>query len=462
MSLRPTIDHPLARVWAAPSGPWDQPPLDEVLGPAEGVAAVAGGLHGLGVGRGDVVAWQRLNGHDVVELYRACWRLGAVAAPIHHQAGDAEVARLLARVDPTVFFAEGDELPDGPPAAAAGQASDVACVLWTAGSSGEPKGVLHTQRALSYKARTMVDVHGLHTGDAVLMPAPLAHVSGLLNGVLVPQAAGMRSVFMARWDPEHALDLIEAEQITFMVGPPTFFIGLMSAPGFSPERVATLRLISSGGAGVTPAFVDEATDKLGAVVKRAYGSTEAPTVATAWAGDPPERARDTDGRATGAVELRLGDDDELLVRGPELFVGYDDPVATAAAVDDDGWFRTGDRAALSDDWLTITGRLKDVIIRGGENVSISAVEAILEAHPAIRHAVVVGEPDDRLGERVVAVVEATEPFDLAECRRWFAEQGATKFTWPERVEVVDVIPTLSAGKADREAVRTLVARPGST
>jgi cyclohexanecarboxylate-CoA ligase len=452
VSLRPTVEHPLAAEWSAPGGPWDQPPLDEALGPASGVGELAGGLHGLGIGRGDVVAWQRPNGPDVVQLYRACWRLGAIAAPIHHQAGDAEVARLLARLDPGAFFADGDELPSGPPAAAAGRSSDVACVLWTAGSSGEPKGVLHTQQALAYKARTMVEVHALGPDDAVLMPAPLAHISGLLNGLLVPQAAGMRSVFMARWDPEHALDLIEVERITFMVGPPTFFIGLMSAPGFSTDRVASLRLISSGGAGVTPAFVDEATERLGAVVKRAYGSTEAPTVATAWAGDPADRARDTDGRATGVVELLLGESDELLVRGPELFVGY-----VGGGGMDDGWFHTGDRAALSEDgWLTITGRLKDVIIRGGENVSVTAVEAVLEAHPSVRHAVVVGEPDQRLGERVVAVVEADEPFDLAECQRWFAEQAATKFTWPERVEVVDQIPVLPAGNPDREAVRALL------
>ncbi len=458
MSLRPTLAHPDADDWSRPGGPWDQPPLDDVLGPWPDVAAVAGGLRGLGVGRGDAVAWQRPNGPDAVALYRACWRLGAIAAPVHHQAGDAEVARLLARIDPTTFVAAGDDLPDGPPAPAEGRPGDVACVLWTAGSSGEPKGVLHTQRALAYKARTMAVVHGLTPEDAVLMPAPLAHISGLLNGLLVPQAAGLRSVFMARWDPDQALDLIAAEHITFMVGPPTFFLGLMAAEGFSPEKVASLRLISSGGAGVTPAFVDEATARLGAVVKRAYGSTEAPTVATAHAGDPPERGRDTDGRATGDVRFRLGPDDELLVRGPELFVGYDDPAATEAAVAD-GWFRTGDRATIdADGWITITGRLKDVIIRGGENVSVAAVEATLEAHPAVRHAVVVGEPDDRLGERVVAVVEVDGAFELDECRRWFAEQGSTRFTWPERIVVVDQLPTLPAGKPDREAVRQLLWR----
>ncbi len=456
MTVRPTLEHPLLGAWTAPGGPLDVPPLDDVLGPDPAAARVAGGLAARGVGRGSVVAWQRPNAPDVLTLYRACWRLGAVAAPLHHLAGAAEVAALVDRLAPTLVLGPDDPLPDGEPAPAAGRPDDVACVLWTAGSTGAPKGVLHTQRALAHKARTMAAVHGLGPHDAVLMPAPLAHVSGLLNGLLVPQVAGMRTVVMDRWDPDRALALIETERITFMVGPPTFFVGLLGADGFRPERTRSLRLISSGGAGVTPAFVDEATERLGALVKRAYGSTEVPTVATTHVGDPPDRGRDTDGRPTGAAELRVADDGELWVRDPAMFVGYDDPARTAEAVVD-GWFRTGDRATVDGDgWLTITGRLKDVVIRGGENISVAAVEAVLEAHPDVRHAVVVGEPDQRLGERVVAVVEAAPSFDLDECRRWFAERGATHFTWPERVVHVEALPTLPAGKPDRAAVRRLV------
>src|SRR5207253_6087543 len=125
----------------------------------------------------------------------------------------------------------------------------------------------------------------------VLMPAPLAHISGLLNGVLVPGLTGMASILVRRWDPEQAIDLISAERVSFMIGPPTFFVGLMGAAGCTPEAVVTLRLVSCGGAGVTPAFVAQASERLGAVVKRTYGSTEAPTVTTSHAGDPPDRAR---------------------------------------------------------------------------------------------------------------------------------------------------------------------------
>jgi cyclohexanecarboxylate-CoA ligase len=307
----------------------------------------------------------------------------------------------------------------------------------------------------------MVAIHGLRADDAVLMPAPLAHISGLLNGVLVPAAAGMRSVLMEIWDPEAALDLIEHERITFMIGPPTFFVSLMAAPGFRPERVASLRLVSSGGAGVTPAFVTMASERMGCVVKRTYGSTEAPTITTSRSADPPERARDTDGRPTDGIELRVVDPatgvpllppaaGEVWVRGPELFAGYVDELATAAAFAPAGWFRTGDLGHLDEDgWLTIQGRLKDVIIRGGEKIAAAEVEAVLEAHPDVRQAVAVAYPDERLGERVCAFVTATAPFGLEESTAWCDASGLTRFKWPERVMQVDELPLLGSGKVDR-------------
>ena len=211
--------------------------------------------------------------------------------------------------------------------------------LFTSGSTGGPKAALHTHRGLACKARGMAAAHQLHPGDAVLMPAPLAHVSGLLNAVLLPGAVPMRAHLMARFDPEEALRTIEAAHITFMIGPPTFFVALLGAPDFRAERVESLRLVSSGGAGVTPAFVTEAAERLHTHVKRTYGSTEAPTVTTSTADDPPDRARDTDGRPVGAVRLRVsdpvtgrarpsGDVGELWLRGPELFVGYADAERT--------------------------------------------------------------------------------------------------------------------------------------
>ena len=454
--MRATYRHPRAAEYRAPGGAWDGPTLDRIVGASP---ALAGGLRRAGIRHGDVVAWQGANWPEVVDLYRACWQLGAVAAPIHHHAGDDDVERILATLTPAMFLAR-DTLraevrslactPEYPGGHA--QPSDIAVVLWTGGSEGTPKGVMHTHRGLVHKATTMVRAHRLTSEDVVLMPAPLAHISGLLNGILVPGAAGMRRVLMDRWDPERALQLIEEERITFMIGPPTFFVGLMGAPGFRPERVASLRLVSSGGAGVTPNFVEEASVRLSTLVKRSYGSTEAPTITTSTADDAPERGAHTDGRVVGAARLRIGSDGELLVQGPELFAGYLEPDQTRAAVAR-GWFHTGDLATLDDGWLTIVGRKKDVIIRAGENIAAAEVERILEAHPAVREAAAVSEPDARLGERVCIFVVADPSFDLDECRRWFVTQGIARFKTPERVEHVAQMPTLAAGKIDRASLR---------
>jgi cyclohexanecarboxylate-CoA ligase len=468
--LEPTYEHVLAAEWGAPGGPWPTDTLDQataMIGDQDRVAAVAGGLAELGVGVGDTVAWQKPNGEDPITLYLAAWRLGAVAAPIHHLAGPADVAGVLDRLRPAAFVATDDELPIGAPVARGSfpvPPSALAVALGTSGSTGTPKLALHTHRSLLYKARLMTEVHELTPDDCTLVCAPLAHISGLQNGLML-QVSGMRGVPMAKWDPEVALRLIESERVTFMIGPPTFFISLMDARGFTPEAVTSLRLVSSGGAGVTPAFVREAARRLGARVKRTYGSTEVPTISTSTAADDEDRAAETDGRAVGHGELRVvdpatGDDrpagepGELWLRGPEVCEGYDDPGATAAAFTGDGWFRSGDLATLSEDgWLTIVGRIKDVIIRGGENIATAELESVLEAHPDVRQAVAVGYPDQRLGERVCAFVVASKLFDLTECQRWFEAKGVTKFKWPERVEQVDELPLLPAGKPDRIALR---------
>lgn len=513
--LRPTFTHTKRQHYLRPGGPWRVGTLDDVLSSPRSsrqrfhdtsgwldataiesaVADLAGRLRRRGVTRGDCVAWQLPNGSPAMLLSRACWRLGAVAVPIHMAARERDVQASLAQAPPRLVLATPkaaaadiagalvlddigsllDALPPGPPVPPSSSArpADLAAVIFTSGSTGRPKAVLHTQRALAWKARSMTATHGLRPDDVVLMPAPMAHISGLFNGVILPAAAGMGSVPMARWDPDHALELIDEERVSFMIGPPTFFVTLVQADTFARERVETLRLVSSGGATVTPAFVEMATTQLGCVVKRTYGSTEAPTVTTTFAGDDSTKAVSTDGRAAREVELRVSDPasghamatgevGELWVRGPEVFAGYADPADTAPRVARGGWFRTSDLAVLDEEgWLRIVGRVSDTIIRGGENISASEVERALESHPWVSHAAAVPFADAVMGERVAAVVVAKDGFDLDECRRWFSERGIAKFKTPERIVHVASLPTMASGKVDRAACRDRAASTGT-
>ncbi len=509
MRLRTTYRQPGADRYRQPGGAWDVPTLDALLSsPRDAtslavvdgdvtidagsldklVSSVAGGLRGLGVKRGDVVAWQLPNWWETLVLFRACWRAGAVAAPIHHQVGPTEVARVLEDLDPAVTLSTPgqplaglvdalgvrsgdtrfDDLLDGPLlAAGAARGTDMAVILFTSGSTGHPKAVLHTHRGLAYKARTMTRAHGLTPSDVALMPSPLAHVSGLLNSILVPGTAAMTVVLMERWHAERGVHLAGRHQASFMIGPPTLFMGMMDVPGYE-SRTQSLRLLSCGSMGVTPEFIDTARQAFGAVVKRTYGSTEAPTITTSAFDDPPEQARDTDGHPVGDGEVKVvdpatdravptGEPGEVLVRGPELFVGYGEEAQTRAAVRR-GWFATGDLGFLDPNGcLSITGRLKELIIRGGENIASAEVERVLERHPEVRQAVVVGCPDRRLGERVAAFVVGSSRVDVDECRRWFADQGMARFKTPEVVVHVEEIPVLGVGKPDRQALRSRAA-----
>ena len=263
--LRPTWVPEPARRYRRPGGPWDVPTLDTLISAhggevVDGATRLVGGRGRRARGRpspaacasgasrrGDAVAWQVPNSLAAAVLTRACWRIGAVAAPVLHSFGAADVEAALGQIDPALVVELAPEAfsdprrsptPSGAPRCRAGSSpsrpSDVALVLFTSGSTGIPKAVLHTQRGLSWKASLMARVHGLGPADAVLMPAPMAHISGLLNGVLVPGAAGLRSVLVRRFDPEQALALVAHERIAFLAGPPTFFIAMARALADGP------------------------------------------------------------------------------------------------------------------------------------------------------------------------------------------------------------------------------------
>jgi cyclohexanecarboxylate-CoA ligase len=217
-------------------------------------------------------------------------------------------------------------------------AEAVVLLLYTSGTTADPKGVLHSHETLLAEARSLGGVHGLGATDTTLMPSPLAHISGIVHAFLVPCVYGARAVLMERWDPTLALELIAAEGVTYMVGAPTFLRDLARHPALDRHDVSSFRLFSCGGADVDPALVRDAAVRLGCVAKRVYGSSEFPTITTTGPDDPPSRRIDSDGRPIGAAELRLIDDDgvavpagtegEVLARGPECFLGYRDPALT--------------------------------------------------------------------------------------------------------------------------------------
>jgi acyl-CoA synthetase (AMP-forming)/AMP-acid ligase II len=452
------------------------------------VRSLAGWLRSRGVERGDAVAWQLPNDPDVVSLYLACWWLGAVAVPFHHGLTSIEAAHVLERVGtaPVLLASEGSpvaalsqstvvpelhpllELSSDPVETYDAQPADAAAILTTSGSTGTPKCVIHSQRSLAHKARQLSLLHGTTTADAVLVPVPLAHMAGLVHGVLHPIGTGVKAVITRKWDPDDALEILTRERVTMLFGPPIFSLGIAAATAFSRENVQSVRLIASGSTAISESYVQRTREAFGAVVKRTYGSTEAPIVCNTFPDDPPELGWTTDGRAAPGVELEvrdtatgavLGSDaiGELWVRGPELCDGYLEEEDTAD-VFIDGWMRTRDLASIDQDgFVRIAGRISSFVIRGGMNISTIEVESVLSAHPMIDQTVVLGSPDELYGERIVAFVVARGPIDRDECARWFAETGASKYKLPDRVIQLDEMPLLPAlQKPDLTALHKLL------
>jgi cyclohexanecarboxylate-CoA ligase len=473
---------------------------------AAGAWEIAAGLGALGVARGDVVAVQLPNWHETITAYLAIARLGAVIAPvlpIHRQRELGFIARAsrarvliapgrhrdcdhralahelrpdLPALEHVVVVrdapAHGEHAWDALARAGGapvdpGDAEAIALLLHTSGTTADPKGVLHSHETLLAEARSLESVHGLSADDTTLMPSPLAHVSGIVHAFLVPAVYGARAVLMERWDAGTALGLLAAERVTYMVGAPTFLRDLAHHPDLGRHDVSSFRLFSCGGADVDPTLVREAAARLGCVAKRVYGSSEFPTLTTTGPDDPPERRIDSDGRAIGAAELRIVDDDgepvapggegEVLARGPECFLGYADPSLNVEAFTPDGWLRTGDLGAVdAAGFLRITGRKKDIIIRKGENISAREIEDLLATHPSIAELAVVGVADARAGEIACAVIRlrpAAVPPTLPELTTYLLGLGLSKRKLPERLAIVDDFPRAPSGKIIKRKLR---------
>ena len=455
-----------------------------------------------GVHRGDVISWLLPNWAEAIVVHLAALRIGAISNPIipiyRHQEtafilrqaatsvvvvpaefrgfdypkmiedirGDVPSLRTVVVVGGEAAASTGQVgfstlLAEADSAAAAGgarDATDIALLLYTSGTTSAPKGALHSHNTLDYENRSIIDFFTLTAEDVVFMPSPVGHIIGVLYGMQLPFMLGSTVVLLDVWDPERALQLIEAHRCTFTVAATPFLHGILHHPALAAYNTDSLRVFACGGADVPPELVRRATDTLGCMVSRGYGSTEFPTATACNADDPVDNRARTDGRPIGDAQVRLADDGELQVRGPELFLGYLDETLNADAFTDDGWLRTGDLAHIdADGYVEITGRQKDIIIRGGENISAKEIEDALFEHPQIQDVAVVSAPDPVLGERVCAVVVPLPDttVSLAEVVDWLTGRRMARQKLPETLLLVNELPRNPSGKIQKFKLREL-------
>ncbi|WP_319447733.1 MULTISPECIES: class I adenylate-forming enzyme family protein [unclassified Mycobacterium] len=464
---------------------------------------VAASLTGLGIQPGDVVAVQLPNWRECFVAHAAAWLCGAVLLPIVPIYGPREVAfimqksgaraliiaRALRNRDTSATLDAIAELPDiahrivvGDPTpgtipfaeltrssaidfvAHQPSGAEQRCLLvYTSGTTAEPKGVQHTHATLLGEIQAMDEMRAAGPSLTTLSVFPSGHIAGVL-GILRMLGRANTTIAMDAWNPQTAARLIARHGVGASGGAPIHLGGILDIAEQEKLDLSSLREYTTGAAGVAGSLIRRA-DARGVGAFRCYGSTEHPTISSSAGADPLDKRADTDGRIAPGTEVRLVDDDghevrpgcegEILSRGPELFAGYTDARHTRASMVD-GWFRTGDVGRLDGDgFLTITDRKKDIIVRGGENISSKEVEDVLSGHPAVVEAAAVGAPDDKYGERVCVfvVVNPGQRFGLAEAADHFQQVGLARQKTPERIVVVDELPRTASGKVQKHLLR---------
>jgi acyl-CoA synthetase len=422
---------------------------------ASWAASTAQALSHLGFKSGDRLLWQLPNSVECVVLHFAAWRIGMVSVPVVPLYRDHEMRYILDEVRPAVVaFADdvadrlqavqrselmrsvgvdprlhitiGSEgadwaglrqprrscrlVDDMPPA----DAEECCLILYTSGTSSNPKGVKHNSRSLIAEAVSWRRRWGLGSSDVFLMGAPVTHIAGLITTLLLPVITGGKAILLPKWNPDAAVQIAEQERATFSCGAAVFLQDMVDRyeSGRAPEH--RLSMFMCGGAAVAPTLIERA-DAIGVKAFRCWGMTEAPTTTLASPSDPLELRANRDGQVSPGVEIEAVDHKrlplptgavgELRLRAPEQMIGYIDPQSEAAQTDSEGWFYSGDVGFVDGaGWVTMTGRVKDIVNRGGEKFSSQDIEHALANHPAVSSAIVIGVPDERLGEAVAAFI----------------------------------------------------------
>jgi cyclohexanecarboxylate-CoA ligase len=473
------------------------------------VSRIAAGLRGIGVGAGDVVAVMLPNRVEFGALIFAINEIGAAYSGIPATYGRREVEQILGQsgarlavvedgtplaivrqlrpalpelervvvlpaADDDVAVQDGEdmwtELLDHEPGQPADNASSVCHIGFTSGTTGLPKGVMNTAQTLEAILRNWIEhVGGPQTlGDPVvnLIASPIGHHTGFCWGVVLTAYLGGTAVYLDRWDPQFALAVIREQHVTSMFCAPTFVQDLVQRADADFADKSPLELITIAGAPIPRSLPALAGQALGCLICPAWGMTEY-AIAISWSPALGARAQETDGVPVPGARIRVmgeggrpappGVVGELEMQGSGLFIGYyGRPDENAKAFDEEGWFRTGDTALVDEDGrVSLVGRSKDIVIRGGENIPVVEVESLLFDHPQVRDLAIIGLPDVRLGQRACAVVVAApgEPPTLQQLCEHLLDQGLSKRFLPERLELVPELPKTPSGKIRKVELR---------
>ena len=470
---------------------------------------IAGNLRRLGVDHGDIVSFQLPNWWEFVAIHLACLRIGAVSNPLmtifrarelEFMVGFAEskvliVPRIFQKFDhqslaldlqqrlpalrhvlvvggegensfEAVLLADIDRasVPERTPATP----NDVIQLLYTSGTTGRPKGVMHSSNTLLTSAILLSERFGLTASDVIFMPAPLAHQLGFCLGMMMAIQVGAPLVTMDVWDPARAAELIAAHKVTYACGSTPFLTDLVNTPDVDKLNLDGFRMFLTSGAPIQRAGVEEARAVLGVSVLTGWGMTE---LIQGTATLPSERSDGpiTDGTVFAGGEVRIVDDDQralppgeegnLQYRGSTVFVGYFKR-PDLYALGGEGWFETGDLARLDErGHIRIVGRSKDIIIRGGENIPVFEVENLIYEMPQVNDVALVAMPDSRLGERCCAFVTLQPDCDLelADMIAFLEKQNLARQYLPERLEILDEMPRTPTGKIQKFVLRDIAA-----
>ena len=461
------------------------------------------GFLDLGVRPGDVVSFQLPNWIEWVVVHFAASRIGAISNPLIPIYREREVgfmvglakskvlvvpetfrgfdhAAMAERLRPqwpdlehvlvvgstwdefTAAPREEREFPRPDP-------NDVTLLIFTSGTTGEPKGVMHTHNTAIAANNPLPARLGITADSVIHMASTLAHLTGFLYGARLPVQNGASCVLQDVWDPARFVELVAEHGITYTSAATPFLHDVLAAPNLADHDMSSLARFCCMGAPIPRALVREARQKLPhTTVLGGWGQSENALVTLGIPGDPDDKLIDTDGYPWPGMRIRVVDVDgaevppgtegRLQVTGPFLFVGYAERMALTRASFDGEWFDTGDLAAIdADGYLRIAGRTKDVIIRGGENIPVAYVENVLYEHPDIDAVAVVAVPDPRLQERACACVVLRRDLTLDDLRVFLAEKGVAKPYWPERLDVLTELPRTPSGKIQKFRLRARLA-----